>query len=89
MVQGMTTMASGGFEPLANGAFMLFTLCSLRPGVKFQPVRQLLRNDLLRVIAEHDVDFVSARIQIVQQALRVERAAGSGDGDENLQRQKS
>ena len=31
MVQGITTMASGGFEPLANGAFMLLTLCDFTP----------------------------------------------------------
>jgi hypothetical protein len=30
------------------------------------------------------VDFVRARIQIVEQPLRVKRAAGSGDGDQYL-----
>jgi hypothetical protein len=28
---------------------------------------------------------VRVRIEVVEQALRVERAAGSGDGDDNLQ----
>ena len=40
-----------------------------------QAVRQFLRDDLLRVIAQHDMDFVLARIQIVEQPLRVKRAA--------------
>jgi hypothetical protein len=31
------------------------------------------------------VDFVFARIQIIQQPLRVKRAGGSGDGNENFQ----
>ena len=39
----------------------------------------------MRVIAEHDMNFVRLRIQIIEQALRVERAAGSGYGNENLQ----
>jgi hypothetical protein len=33
----------------------------------------------------HDVYFVPARVEIVEQPLRVQRAAGSGDGNENLQ----
>jgi hypothetical protein len=81
----MTTIASGGFEPLANGAFMLLKLCSLRARRKFQAVGQFHGDDLLRVIAQHDMDFVFARIQIIEQPLRVKRAGGSGDGNENFQ----
>ena len=62
----------------------------------FQPVRfhavgqaqaagQFLGDDLLRVVALHDVDFMRARVEIVEQPLRIKRAAGSGDGDENFQ----
>ena len=29
----------------------------------------------------HDMDFVRARIEIIEQALRVKRAAGPGDGN--------
>jgi hypothetical protein len=32
-------------------------------------------------MAEHDVDFVHLGIKVVEQALRVKRATGSGDGD--------
>ena len=77
-------MASGGFEPLANGAFMLLRLCVLHPGGQAQAAGQFLGDDLLRVIALHDVDFVRARVEIVEQPLRVKRAAGSGDGNENF-----
>jgi len=38
----------------------------------------------LRVVAEDNVDFMGMGIQIVEQALSVKRATGSGDGDENL-----
>ena len=31
------------------------------------------------------MDFVRCGIEIVEQTLRVKRAAGSGDGDKNLQ----
>jgi hypothetical protein len=32
------------------------------------------------------MDFVRARIEIIEQALRVKCAAGSGDGNENFHR---
>jgi len=51
---------------------------------QFQPVGQFHRDDLLRVIAQHDMDFMLARIQIIEQPLRVKRAGGSGDGDKNF-----
>ena len=50
-----------------------------------QTARQFLGNDLLRVVAEHDVNFVRGGIEIVEQALRVKRAASTGDGDEDFQ----
>jgi hypothetical protein len=50
-----------------------------------QTVRQFLADDLLRIVAEHDMDFVQAGVEVVEQALRVEGAAGSGDGNENFQ----
>ena len=43
---------------------------------------EFLRDDLSGIIAEDDVEFVLARVQVVEQALRVKRAAGSRDGDE-------
>ena len=84
MVQGMTTMTSGGFEPLANGAFMLLRLCVFTPVGQAQTAGQFLGDDLLRVVAQHDVDFVGARVEVVEQPLGVKRAAGSGDGNENF-----
>ena len=49
-----------------------------------QAFGHLFADDLVRVIAEHDVDLVLARVEVVEQALGVERTAGSGDGDENF-----
>jgi hypothetical protein len=50
-----------------------------------QALRQFQADDLLGVLAQHDVDVVVARIQVVEQPLRVNRAGGSGDGDEYFQ----
>ena len=54
-------------------------------GRKFQTFGQFGGHDLLRVIAHHDMDLVLGRIEVVEQALRVKRAAGSGDGDKDFQ----
>ena len=40
---------------------------------------------MLRVVAQHDVDFMFARVQIIEQPLRVKRAGSTGDGNENFQ----
>jgi hypothetical protein len=58
--------------------------------VGFHPSRQaeaggqFFSNDLLRVTAKHDVDFVRLRIESVEQPLGVQRAAGSSNGDEDF-----
>ena len=52
---------------------------------KFQTIRQFLRDDLMRVIAHHDMDFVFTQIEVVEESLRIQRAAGSSNGDENFQ----
>src|SRR5690606_20587036 len=49
-----------------------------------QSFRQFLRNHLLRIMAEHHVNFMLRRIQVIEQALRVNRSAGSGDGNKNF-----
>jgi len=54
-----------------------------------QAAGQFHGDDLRRVMAHHDVDFMRARIQIIEQPLRVKRAAGSGDGNEDFQVSKS
>jgi hypothetical protein len=55
---------------------------------KFQSIGQFLRDDLMRVIAHHDMDLVLLRVEIIKQPLCVKRTAGSGDGDENFQSRK-
>lgn len=53
-----------------------------------QPFRQFHRDDLLRVMAQDHMDFVLARVQIIEQPLRVKRASGPGDGNQNFQQAK-
>src|ERR1044071_4721493 len=61
-----------------------FEIVRLDPYGQAQATGQFLRDDLLRVVALHDVDFVRARVEIVEQPLRVERAAGTGEGYEDF-----
>lgn len=53
-----------------------------------QATRQFHRYDLLRVIAQHNMNFVLGGIQIIEQPLRVNSAGGSGNGNENFQQAK-
>jgi hypothetical protein len=39
-------------------------------------------------LAEHDVNLMLAGVQIVEEALGVKRATGSGNGDKYSQRQR-
>lgn len=39
--------------------------------------------DLLGIIADDEMELVLARVEVVEQALGIERAAGTGYGDEN------
>ncbi len=55
------------------------------PRLQAQPAGKFFRNDDVRIAAEHDVDFMLGGFQIIQQALGVEHATGSGDGDYNSQ----
>jgi len=57
-------------------------LCAARQAQTFG---QLLRNNGLGVIAQHDMNFMFAAIKIVQQTLSVEQAAGPGNGNEYSQ----
>ena len=61
-----------------------FEVVRLDPDGQAQAVGQFLGDDLLGVVAHHDMDFVLARVEIIEQPLRVKRAAGSGDGNENF-----
>jgi len=54
----------------------------------FQALREFLGDHRLGVIADEQMQFMSARIQIIQQALGVDNSAGAGDGDDNLQEPK-
>ena len=51
-----------------------------------QPIRQLLADDRLGVLALHYMKFVLAGIQVIEQALSIERAAGASYSDEYSQR---
>jgi len=52
-----------------------------------QPPGQFLGNHRWRVAAQDNIDLVLAGIQVVEQPLGVERAAGSGNGDKYSQKQ--
>ena len=71
IVQGMMTMASSGLEPLAKGAFMLFKPWVLTPSRQAQAAGQFPGQHDLRVVAQHHVDLVLARVELVKQALRI------------------
>ena len=45
--------------------------------------RQFLLDDDLRVPAQNHIHLVLPRIEVVEQALRIERAAGTSDGHED------
>jgi hypothetical protein len=49
-----------------------------------QTAGQFLGQDDLRVVAQNDMNLVLARIEFVEEALRVDRAAGSGDGNKDF-----
>ena len=49
-----------------------------------QAAGQFLGQDDLGIAAQHEVDFVLTRIQMVQQPLGIKRAAGAGDGNEDF-----
>src|SRR5207244_1927239 len=61
-----------------------FEIVRLHAGRQAQAAGQFLGDDLLRVVALHDVDFVRLWVEVVEQPLRVERAAGAGEGNEDF-----
>jgi len=50
-----------------------------------QTLRQFLGDYRMRVIAQYDMNFVLSWINVIEQALGVNRAAGSGYGDQKFQ----
>lgn len=54
-------------------------------GGQAQAAGQFRSHHLMGVITHHHVDFVLARVQIIEQPLGIQRAAGSGDGNKDLQ----
>ena len=59
-----------------------FDVVRLDAGRQAQAAGQFPGDDLRRVMAEHNVDFVRVRVEVVEQPLGVKRAAGPGDGNE-------
>src|SRR5262245_22293792 len=57
----------------------------LDAGREAQTTWQFLANDLLSVVAEHHMDFMRSRVEVIKQPLRVKRTAGPGDGDKDFQ----
>ena len=51
-------------------------------GPQRQTLRQFLGEHGGRVLAEDDVHIMLGRIEMVEQPLGIDRAAGTGDGDE-------
>ena len=44
----------------------------------------LLRGNLFRVPAHHEMDFVGGAINLCEQALQIDRSAGAGRGDDEF-----
>jgi hypothetical protein len=57
----------------------------LDTGGQPQAAGEFLGQHRLGVVADDDMDFVQARIQIVEQALRVDGSTGPGHGDKDFQ----
>ena len=55
------------------------------PGRQAQAAGQFLGDHRRGVVAEHDMYLMLAGIEVIEQALGVKRAAGSGDGDKYSQ----
>jgi hypothetical protein len=75
----------GGIGTTGKGSVHALEIVRFRAGRQLQPVRQFLADDLLRVIAEDNVQFVFPRVEVIQQPLRIQGAAGSGDRHKNFQ----
>ena len=50
-----------------------------------QAVGQFVLDDLVRVVAQHEVHFVLRGVDVIEQPLRINDAAGAGDGDDDSQ----
>ncbi len=75
----------GGIRAAGERSIHAFDAVRFHAVTEFQSIGQFRGDDLLRVVADDDVDFVCAGVEVVEQALGIERAAGSGDGNKNFQ----
>ena len=65
------------------GTFRSFSPCSETPEGTASVV-DFLRGDLFRMAAHHQMDLVGRAINLREQALQINRAAGSGRGDDEF-----
>ena len=56
----------------------------LRHALGHAQLADLLAHDLARVLAEHEMDFVITRRHAVKQTLEINRAAGTGRGEDEF-----
>ena len=78
----------GGVGAAGEGGVHTLEIVRDGPGREAQATRKFLGDDRRGVTAKHDVNLVLARIKVIEQALGVERPAGSGDGDKYSQKQR-
>lgn len=57
----------------------------LDTGGQLEALPQFLGDHRLGILAEHDMHLVVGRAQMVKESLRIQRPAGSGDGDKDSQ----
>ena len=78
-------MASKRAEPLTNGTLRSFSPCSFIPTGNFELVH-FLRCDLPGVRAHDEMNFVRGAIDLLEQALQINRSTGAGGGDYEFHR---
>ena len=76
------TIASKRAEPLTNGTLRSFSACGPRLG--HGEVFDFLCRDLLCVSAHDQMYFVRCRVDLIEQTLEVNRAAGASRGDDEF-----
>ena len=79
----MMTIASKRAEPLTKGTFKSFSACCATPAWHDELV-DFLRRDLFRVGAHDEMHFVGRGIDLIEQALEIDRAAGAGGADDEF-----
>ena len=83
MEQGTITIASKRAEPLTKRNVQVI-LGMLQHASRHDELVDFLRSDLFRVVAHDEVNFVRGAIDLGEQALQIDRAAGAGRRDDKF-----